>query len=958
MRRTRSGDVVVLVIGVLGGLIGCSRSIPTSPSSASPALNAGSGATGALPGWQYQGHLADGALGGYHLRVAGDAAELTPWRVGLANDDLYFLGIDAFLRPGNLKITGIRRVGTRLQLDWRFTHPFGAPTDFDAPPSAANRADLAIAARILFLTDVDNAQLAEQTFFTDVIANTKLITNPHGYCQSRGLLPAYPGNANTFPYQLVVDDGANAGAGNRTGLPNTTPFIGNYDPGVGGWQRSNAGFDRNAWTGYGILHQGQSATGSFAVNTLELDGGSLEVDLAVIAKYQDPRGIPDPRSKRLPAPNPDPFTFAYRMPHSALDVEWVASTGGGPIPGQDPEASIEVLVEVRDWDARAAVTSESDLSLDPQVNTVATGEPGSPIVEISTPGLSPIIVMGVEINPGTRTGLPSDEIAYRLTVTTTSAPEDGTYPALVRVTDPERNSPTRRDYTTDLAPGLMPITDPQLQVEPVTFMGTQFFVSSGPNNPPTCDGVVPSSGFLEPGGTFTVNLSQIIDDSTNLKVSMEYTGTANSQTSVVTIPYASISGETAFDPFTDSRLTQKLTAPTELGQYELTVHLDDNINQVDCGPFPFTVGIPGTCPTVGSTANSLGPFVWEDGINPDFVPLNNSLIEDFEDNDIGMNDLAGFRDDTGDLLVQGSITQQFWRWDYETDTGAALTSATYPGTGTANRAHTIEVDHNGRVLWVASNITQGFDNTGLETTEVYANAGTVVHFFDTNAGEASADKGTINVGQKVVAMAIDQFDNVWVVDSTNTMRKYTGPAGGTTYTEDTSVTFNLGTASGGVITGAQVEDFDIDFFNQAFFVLIRNGNAFNVWRFECNGTYSSSIQGGANPVINCFPGEFPDRGDIVIDNYGTNMTVLAGPQDAQIIVTADNGPGEVLAHDAGLIVTLTARMAKSAVEIGEDGAGRTTFLYASDLMVTTESLSDDQWCEYWVEVWIPPAGWQ
>jgi hypothetical protein len=51
-------------------------------------------------------------------------------------------------------------------------------------------------------------------------------------------------------------------------------------------------------------------------------------------------------------------------------------------------------------------------------------------------------------------------------------------------------------------------------------------------------------------------------------------------------------------------------------------------------------------------------------------------------------------------------------------------------------------------------------------------------------------------------------------------------------------------------------------------------------------------------------------------------------------------------------------MAKSTVELGEDGAGRTTFLYASDLMITTESLSDDQWCETWVEVWTPPAGWQ
>ncbi|MCG3152848.1 MAG: hypothetical protein GEEBNDBF_02152 [bacterium] len=918
---------------------------------------------GALPPWARQADLSQGTLGGYTLTLdaAQATATLTPWRTALANDDLYFLGIDAFLKPDNLRITGIRRTGSTLELDWRFTHPFSAPVDFLAPPSASNRADLGIAAQLLLLADIPVTERPNQTFFGDVVANTSLLLNPAGYTQPKGLLPPLATETNCFPYQLVVDDGANGGAGTRIGKPNPgNQPTGNFDNGIGGWQRSNAGFDRASWTGYGVLHQGQATRGTFVLSRNAMSAGPVAVELAVIAKYQDPRGLPNPRAKRLPALNPDPFTFAYRMPHGALDVEQVTVVAGDALPGEDPTGTTDLTVQVRDWDARAAVTLESDLSLDPQVNTVAQGEPGAPVVEISTPRVSAIVPVGTELNPGAKTGLPGDEIEYTLTVTSTSAPQDGLYPALVRVTDPEGASPTRRDYTTDLGPGLVPITDPGLQVAPVSYMSTVLVVSSGPNLPPTCDGVVPSTGFIEPGGTFTVNLSQIVDDSANLRVRMNYSGPSSSQTSEVIIPYSGIGSETAFNPFTDSRLTQKLTAPTILGTYQLTVQLSDGVNQVDCGPYPFIVGIPGECPTVTSTAPSLGPFIYEDGFNPDFVSIAFALDEDMDTaSGIGQNDLAGFRDTSGDLLVQGNVNQQFWRWNYFTDEAIALTTTSYPGPGFANRAHHMEVDGNGRVFWVASNITQSETNPGLETTEIYANAGQVIHFFDTTGAPATADRGNINVGQRVVAMAIDRYNNLWALDSTNTMRKYSGPAGGTTYTEDTSATFSLGTASGGVIAGAVVEDFDINFYNEAFFVLVRGaGGQYNAWRFECDGTYQSSIQGNPNPAMNLFPGETVDRGDIVIDNYGPNMSLLAGPQDAQIVITGDNGYREVLNNDDGLIMTLTARMQKSTVAIGEDGAGRTSFLYAENLTVTTESLSTDDWCESWLEVWIPPDNWQ
>ncbi|HYE76569.1 MAG TPA: hypothetical protein VEI97_01155, partial [bacterium] len=198
---------------------------------------------------------ADLAFGGYTLLVDGEQASLTPWRTGANNDDLYFLGIDRFLSPASMRVTGIAVTGTEVQVHWRFTHPFPAPNLF-APPSGRNRADLGVAARILLLEEVPAGQVGDRTFFGTAIANTDLLLNPDGYWQPRGLLEAGTANANTFPYQLVVDEGANAGNGNRDDHAGGNGGRGNYDPSIGGWQRANMGGDSASWTGYGVIHQG------------------------------------------------------------------------------------------------------------------------------------------------------------------------------------------------------------------------------------------------------------------------------------------------------------------------------------------------------------------------------------------------------------------------------------------------------------------------------------------------------------------------------------------------------------------------------------------------------------------------------------------------------------------------------------------------------------------------------
>lgn len=106
-----------------------------------------------------------------------------------ANDDVYDLSISNFLRRDSLKILGISRSATTLDITYQVTHPFAAPTNLAGPATAANRADLGVAGRVCFLMDVPSA--SGNTYFqtaaagaagvTNVVANTSTVVNADGY---------------------------------------------------------------------------------------------------------------------------------------------------------------------------------------------------------------------------------------------------------------------------------------------------------------------------------------------------------------------------------------------------------------------------------------------------------------------------------------------------------------------------------------------------------------------------------------------------------------------------------------------------------------------------------------------------------------------------------------------------------------------------------------------------------
>jgi len=398
-------------------------------------------------------------------RVAVDPGSLTATTELLESrrvqqtDDVYLLSIDQFLGKDDFAVRGVTRNGDTLELTYEVSHPFPAPQDpTGAPNGATNRADLGIAGRVVFIADVPSA--SGNSYFDEagdpVIANTALVANPDAFYRPAGLLPTTT-VANTFPYQALVDESGPDGS--RIGVSNAGAPGGNF--GNEGWTRDELGFDNNGWTGFGVLHQGQSSRRMLALDVNALSGG-FSLDVAILAKYNDPRGGQtgaQKRANRLPPALPDPAAFAYRMPHGALDVERISFLGSDGSFLAESAGTQTFSFQVTDWDARASETVEADLGGDLQVTTVAVGEAGAPDVTVCIPGVlgPPSAIQffdgalwaidddsAVGGDVAQDSGQPGDGLYYPLQVDqpATLGQVAGDYVGMLRATDPEATADT------------------------------------------------------------------------------------------------------------------------------------------------------------------------------------------------------------------------------------------------------------------------------------------------------------------------------------------------------------------------------------------------------------------------------------------------------------------------------------------------------------------------------------
>ncbi|MCG3152896.1 MAG: hypothetical protein GEEBNDBF_02201 [bacterium] len=575
----------------------------------------------------------EGIPGGWTWELQGDPLQVnvTPWRTSTGpQGNLFDLDIANFFAADTLRVTGVRLdADGNVIVDYTIKHPFPAP-DFTKPISASNRADLGFTGRLLFLIDVPTAQVGSRRFFGNTVtANTDVVLNPNHFVEPGDLLATSLSgfNATAFPTRLVVDEARGGGQGNRVGVPNGGVGTGNYVAATGGWQRNNLGTNRDGWTGYDFMHQGQRATNSVVFSKEAVAAGTARFDTALLIKYTDPRGVPFFQNPQVRMPqNPaDINIFAYRVPNGALDASDIAfqslptktlsigSAGGSSAP---------LTVRVRDWDARATETAQAVLSNDPDISKVNIGTSGAPVVTLSAPALN---ASDITFTAGAQSGLPGSEIQYAGTVTNTlgTAPAASRQVGLVKVVDPENSAPGRNTYTF----GVDPVTlggDPARAVKLITYQSIYFDLPST-NRAPACGSFgINGSSTIGVGGTFTVNLAGITDaDADSLTIDLKYSGPTNSSTSAITLTDAQRAGEGMFNPFTDSRLTSKLQSPTIPGSYTLTATISDGTAAPVTCNVPFTVNpqSAASCGTAG--INGTGPF----GAPANFT-LNLSTITD------------------------------------------------------------------------------------------------------------------------------------------------------------------------------------------------------------------------------------------------------------------------------------------------------------------------------------------
>lgn len=363
---------------------------------------------------------------------AASLAEAPERNAAAENQGRYFdLDIARFISAQTLRVTGFNfDINGDVLVEISHSHPFRAP-DFTLPITAGNRADLSYTGKLLILADQEHVSFTDY----DLSCDPGVLRSPDGYAATGDLLRNAGLTNNLFPYRLLVDEARN----NRVDVSNGGLMTGNYDVDLAGWNQANAGPDGDGWTGYDMLHAGQSVTLQLAIPRARIEAGDVNVGLAILIKYTDPRGTPGP-TRRFPLDPPDAVEFSYRMPHGAFDVGECASCAELSLQNVEG-ATADFNVTVRDWDVVGEENGDDTLWDESAPNKILPGSGGMPTVVVDVPG---VLTAPVTATPTGGDGIPPGQWTYSGSIT---MPAGGTIPGLywgiAAAIDPE---PTASGY--------------------------------------------------------------------------------------------------------------------------------------------------------------------------------------------------------------------------------------------------------------------------------------------------------------------------------------------------------------------------------------------------------------------------------------------------------------------------------------------------------------------------------
>lgn len=668
-----------------------------------------------------------------------------------------------------------------------------------------------------------------------------------------------------------------------------------------------------------MLHGGQRTRTTISLDKTELSTSGFSFDVALIAKYNDPRmglNSAQKRANRLPGASADPTAFAYRMPHGALDVATIRFAGesGGFLP--NTIASSTLRFQVVDWDARAAETSAADLSEDLTVTNVAVGESGLPSLAVCIPGAigdsttvdlwDPALTITDDDtpeggDPGLDTGMQGDALYFTKSVTNTQSAGQtpGLRTGLVRATDPELGLVIPLDGTT-LTPlsGNLP--------EPVSYQAFSVQVGS-PNTLPTGDWAINGSGIISDGGTVTISVSNVVDpDSGTFDVQVDWDNGAG----FVTVAGGLTVGAGPFGPFNSPVYT--LANPTVAETRTLDVRLVDGVTALpnpanNPGNDMVTInpasGSSCNAPVAGTNITTAWPESFQSATN-----LFGFTAAIGGDTGGAGSDIATFRDPAYPGYVMGDkgTNRDIYRISHAaTPVATPLTSGNLGGVLTGQHIYDIEVDSTNRVLFCSR--TSTWHITAIASKYQSAGGGgganPDIRYIDYAGSPVATLGGTISTGTARVAnFCLGPNDDIYIVDTNNVLRHFIKASA---YAEDVTAPFPVNLApTVGITTGTgvnmrRVDDLVYNWHNQAFYVLIQNnvnGNAAGtiqngfLHRFNCDGTsFGPPLAWQINDSTR---GAWESQGDILLDQFNTSGGALSVADKQMLILGENRGAGQ------------------------------------------------------------------
>ncbi|MEO7994290.1 MAG: hypothetical protein ABI743_07815, partial [bacterium] len=293
------------------------------------------------------------------------------------------------------------------------------------------------------------------------------------------------------------------------------------------------------------------------------------------------------------------------------------------------------------------------------------------------------------------------------------------------------------------------------------------------------------------------------------------------------------------------------------------------------------------------------------------------------------------------------------------------------GAAENRRIHQIEVDRTGRVVFAFANPAYPATSQRIPTNIYDPAQGTEAKFqwFDyTGVQVAPGSITTVSTGTgRIVALALDGNNDVYVIDHTHHLRKFTRASG---YTEVNSAPFPMNLvpiigADGGVAAGdanRKVIDFVVNFRNKNFFILTQSRGAApnaRLTRIECDGTVPATVAGNPNPALFTLNTDTAQAyaADMTIDQLDTTGAILATQGEAQIVMgnglnvtngAATGGPAEFRYWNTNMVNYLNGSALNANGDVG-------TITYALNNYVFTQYQFGTQWMLMNPQ---PLTGWQ